>query len=119
MKKGNKLKGHNPAENPLLIIIILVCAAFFFFRFSTAGIIVAAISALFFLLPFYLILGYFGFAVEERLVFGYFLGLGLFSAIAYYVGFLVGSLRLAAIITFIMLTALGFYLNRRTKLKCS
>lgn len=89
-------------------VAALLTAAYYF---GIAGARTLAGLALFFFLPFYLILGRVKIEADERVFFAFFLGLGLFSAVVFYVGRLVPHYRLAVAIAFVLLLLLPFALR--------
>ena len=64
---------------------------------------------LLFMLPTYLILNNFSLEQDEKVIFSFFIGVGIFPSITYWLGMLI-SFRMAILITFIFLSALGIYL---------
>ena len=62
-------------------------------------------------MPVYLILNNFDLTSEEKLIFSFFLGIGIFPSIVYLLG-LVISFRIGIIITFILMILIGFALKK-------
>ena len=57
---------------------------------------------LLFMLPIYLILNNFELEQDEKIIFSFFIGVGIFPSITYWLGLLI-SFRIAILITFVML----------------
>ena len=57
---------------------------------------------LLFMLPIYLILNNFELEQDEKIIFSFFIGVGVFPSITYWLGLLI-SFRIAILITFVML----------------
>lgn len=81
---------------------------------GTTGLIFGVMLALL-ILPWYLILTYFKLEELEKIVFSFFLSLGIFSSIYYWLSFIIGSLTYAAIVTWLGLMALGIYLKLKSR----
>ncbi|MBI2135296.1 hypothetical protein HYU09_04865 [Candidatus Woesearchaeota archaeon] len=95
----------------LLIIAVIV---FFYFILGLQGALSALGIMVFFVLPFYFLLGKFNLREDEKLAFSFFIGAGIFPAIAYWLGIFI-SFRLSIFITFIILIAAAYFLNRIKK----
>jgi len=93
------------------IAIALVAANLF----GITGLRTLATILVFFFLPFYLILRNFSFQSDEKIFFAFFIGLGFFSTIVFYVGRLIPSYRLSAVIAFIGLLLVPFILRKIKK----
>ena len=76
--------------------------------FGITGIRTLAAVLIFFFLPFYLILRRFQLDGDEKIFFAFFMGIGLFSTIVFYVGRVIPSFRLATAIAFIGLLLAPF-----------
>jgi apolipoprotein N-acyltransferase len=81
------------------ILIIL----FFLILFGTTGIRTIIGAFLFFFLPFYMILDNFNLEMSEKVIFSFFIGLGIFSIFVYYFGILFGSIKIAIVVAFVLL----------------
>ena len=92
-------------------IVLILIAAFFFIVFGMAGLRLALVGFAIFILPVYLILNNFDLTSEEKLIFSFFLGIGIFPSIVYLLG-LVISFRIGIIITFILMILIGFALKK-------
>ena len=91
----------------MTLVIFLVFYILFGFKAVLFLIIFALIS-----LPFYLLLGLFELKTEEKIIFSFFIAIGLFSSFAYWLGFLFSSLRVAAIATFLLLIGYWFLFKK-------
>lgn len=97
--------------------VILILAMIIVFSFTIWGIIgiKTIIGILFlFLVPFYLILNKTSLSLGEKIVFSFFLGVGFFPSIVYYLGLFIG-VRKAIITTFIILLIIGITINKFKK----
>lgn len=98
-----KLKIENAGFIAIAVIVIL---AFFYFILGFSGMMSALGIILLFMLPTYLILNNFSLEQDEKIIFSFFIGVGIFPSISYWLGMLI-SFRMAILITFIFLSALG------------
>jgi apolipoprotein N-acyltransferase len=89
----------------------ILVLAFFLILFGITGIRTVVGIFLLFMLPIYMIINNFDFDMGEKVIFSFFIGIGLFSTLTYWLGFVVGSLKLSALIIFILLSALGVILR--------
>ncbi len=96
------------------IVIGMCCLILLFFwaLFGFTGVKIIIGAFLCFFIPFYLILDNFEMERGEKVIFSFFIGLGVFSAITYYIGIVVGSLRISMGITFILLVAIGLLIKK-------
>ncbi|MAG15625.1 hypothetical protein CMO88_01035 [Candidatus Woesearchaeota archaeon] len=94
---------------------LAVVLATAFYHFQLTGLRTLAAMAIFFSLPFYLILGRFNIENDERIFFSFFIGLGLFSTTVFYVGRVVPSYRLSIAAAFIVLLLVFVFLKRIKK----
>lgn len=92
-------------------IILILIAIFFFAVFGLTGLRTVLGVFIIFMLPIYLILNNFDLNAEEKLVFSFFIGIGIFPSIVYLLG-LVISFRIAIIITFIFLILIAYALKK-------
>lgn len=99
-------------KNNLIIGIIIVILLFFFILFSLTGLKLIIGIGLLYILPFYLILDKFDLDKTEKLVFAFFIGIGIFPAIVYYLGLLFNSIRVAIAVTFVLLIVIGLILKK-------
>ena len=94
---------------------LAIALATAFYHFQLTGLKALAAMGIFFSLPFYLILGKFNLEKDERLFFSFFIGLGLFSTIVFYVGRIIPSFRISVGAAFLSLLILYFVLKRIKK----
>jgi len=66
---------------------------------------------LLFTLPIYMILDNFGIDQDEKLVFSFFIGVGVFPSITYWIGFFI-SFRIAIFISFAILVIAAYLVTR-------
>ena len=92
-------------------IAIVVILAFFFFILGFSGMMAALGIILLFTASIYFILKNFELGQDEKLVFSFFLGVGIFPAITYWPGFLI-SFRASIFLSFIILIVLGFIVGK-------
>jgi uncharacterized membrane protein len=90
---------------------------FAFAMFNIVGLRVVAGMLLIFFLPFYLVIRNLKIDDDEKIVFSFFLGLGLFGLLVMYLNKLIPSMRLTMAVVFVALCVLGivlgFYRKRR------
>jgi len=91
----------------IALVILLVAYALFGFK----GVLFLVIFALI-TLPFYLLLSLFDLKIGEKLIFSFFIAIGMFSSLTYWIGFLFSSLKVAAIATFLLLIAYWFLFEK-------
>ncbi len=108
MKIGNK-------ELAIGILVLILLFSFILFGFTGVKVIGGAI--LLFFLPFYLILDNFDIELWEKIVFSFFIGIGIFPTFVYYLGIVFNSIRIAIVVTFVLLIGAGFVLKRFKKKK--
>ena len=106
IKVGNK-------ETTIGIIILVLL--FTFALFGVTGLKTIFGVFLFFFLPFYLILDNFDLEKSEKIIFSFFIGIGVFSAFVYYLGMLFNSIRVATAATFVLLLTLGLLLRKYSR----
>ena len=92
-------------------VIAVLVLGFSLVVFGITGFRTVAGALLLFMLPFYLILDLFELKRSEKIAFSFLLGIGLFSAVCYYLGFLFG-IRTAIIATFLLLLAVWLLLRK-------
>ncbi|MFH1182169.1 MAG: hypothetical protein V1702_04380 [Candidatus Woesearchaeota archaeon] len=90
---------------------LVLLAGYMLFGMTGAGVIFAA--ALFFVVSPYFILSKLRIEEDEKWFFSLFIGLGLFSTLVWAVG-RVMSLRVALIVTVLILAAVFFFVKRKT-----
>ena len=94
----------NMAFIGVLLAIVLV---FFYNILGTSGMMAVLGIILLFMVPTYFILDNFELDQDEKIVFSFFIGTGIFPAITYWLGMLI-SFRIAIFITFVILIAAGY-----------
>ena len=102
------LKIENIGFIGILLVAILIP---FYIILGFSGMMTVLGIMLFFILPMYLILDNFNLQQDEKIIFSFFLGVGIFPSMVYWLGTVI-SLRLAMSITFILLIILGFVLRK-------
>lgn len=95
----------------ILAALILI---FFFYILGTSGLMSALGIILIFILPIYFILNNFKLDNDEKIVFSFFIGAGIFPSIAYWLGTLI-SFKISIFMTFILLLILGFLIKKYYK----
>ena len=95
-----------------IIIIVLLIAGFFLIMFGLTG-IRTAIGILVMTLPFYLILRKW-FSREESVFFSFFVGIGLYASVVYYLAVFTG-MRIAIVIVFLVLLAIPYLIPKQKK----
>lgn len=83
--------------------------------FGMVGVRTVAAMALFFFLPFYLLLRKLSIEADERVFFAFFIGLGLFSTIVFYAGRIIPSFRSSVAVAFVALLLLPVILKKLKK----
>ena len=95
-------------KREIIITLILLVLLFFFVLFGITGLRTIFGVVLLFFVPFFLILNNFDLSLDEKIIFSFFIGLGFFSTFTYWLGFVIGSLRVSMIIVFFVLVGIGF-----------
>jgi apolipoprotein N-acyltransferase len=95
-------------------IITAAVLIFFYFILGVSGMMSALGIILLFIVPLYLILDNFELDQDEKIVFSFFIGVGIFPAIAYWLGMFI-SFRIAILITFIVLIVVGILVRKLKK----
>ena len=102
-----KLKIENMGFIAITVVIIM---AFFYFILGFSGMMSALGIILLFIVPTYLILNNFNLEQDEKIVLSFFIGVGIFPSIAYWLGNVI-SFRISILITFVLLSALSFLIK--------
>ena len=97
-------------------VMVIVILAFFYFIFGFSGMMAVLGIILLFIVPIYFILDNFALSQDEKLIFSFFLGVGIFPSLVYWPGLFI-SFRLSIFITFIILIVVGFVVRRYTQIK--
>ena len=95
-------------------VMVVVILAFFYFILGFSGMMSVLGIILLFIVPIYLILDNFDLGQDEKLIFSFFLGVGIFPSITYWLGLFI-SFRLSIFITFIILIVVGFVVRKYRK----
>jgi len=104
-------------ENIVFIaIIVIIILAFFYFILGFSGMMTVLGIILLFIVPVYFILNNFDLKQDEQIVFSFFLGVGIFPAITYWLAIFI-SLRISIFITFILLIVVGISIGKFRKNK--
>jgi apolipoprotein N-acyltransferase len=99
-------------DDKLTIAVILLLILLFSISFlGFTGLRVLFGIILVFFLPFYIILDNFDLSRGEKVTFSFFIGVGIFPAIAYWLGVFM-SFKLAIILTFVLLCAVGIMIKK-------
>lgn len=103
--------------NKITVLIILGLIALFSLIFlGFTGFKVMFGMLLVFFLPFYLILDNFNLSRSEKVIFSFFIGVGVFPAIVYWLGVLI-SFRISIVLAFFLLITVAFFLKKYKKTK--
>lgn len=92
----------------ILAAIILI---FFYIILGFSGMMSILGIAIIFIFPTFLILNNFDLDTDEKIVFSFFIGTGVFPSIAYWMGTLI-SFKISIAITFIFLLIIGFLIKK-------
>lgn len=103
-------------DKTTIAIILILIALFSFIFLGFTGFRTIFGMLLVFFLPFYLILDNFDLSRSEKVIFSFFIGVGIFPAIVYWLGVLI-SFRISILVTFFLLIAIGFFLKKYKKTK--
>jgi apolipoprotein N-acyltransferase len=95
-----------------IILVLIALFSFIFLGFTGFKVIFGMLFVFF--LPFYLILDNFNLSRSEKVIFSFFIGIGIFPALVYWLGVLM-SFKLAIVISFILFIGLGFILKKFKK----
>jgi|TARA_Y100000310_G_C20703189_1_gene831999 apolipoprotein N-acyltransferase len=95
-------------------IIATVILVFFYFILGFSGMMAVLGIILLFIVPFYLILDNFDLSQDEKIVFSFFIGVGIFPAIVYWLGMII-SFSLAILIIFAVLIVASYFVRKIRK----
>lgn len=97
-------------------IILVAVLAFFYFILGLDGMMSVLGIFLLFIAPMYLILGNFSLEEDEKLVYSFFIGVGILPSLAYWIGLFI-SFKMAILMAFVLLILAGLgirgYKNKR------
>lgn len=91
-------------------IILVVVLVFFYLILGSGGMMSVLGIFLLFIVPMYIILGNFGLEEDEKLVFSFFIGIGILPSLAYWTGLFI-SFKIAILVSFIALIITGFLIR--------
>jgi len=108
------LKIDSNKTGPAAFLIILIAVTV---TFGLGAAVLLLGMVLIYFLPSYLVLKRFDIDPTERVFLSFFLGFGIFPVLAYYIGLLVHSFRLAVVLSiFVMMsTAIAVYILKKPK----
>jgi len=92
-------------------IMVAVILVFFFLILGISGLLSALGVILLFIVPMYFILDNFELGQDEKIVFSFFIGVGLLPVFAYWLGFFI-SFKIAVIISFFILILIGLAIHK-------
>ena len=95
-------------------ILVLAIAAFFYYILGFSGMMSALGIVLLFFVPTFLIINNFRLEQDEKIVFSFFIGVGIFPSIAYWLGMLI-SFKIAIFATFAILLGIAFTIKKLRK----
>ena len=95
-------------------IVIVVMLTFFYFILGFSAMMTVLGIILIFIVPLYLILDNFDLGQDEKIVFSFFLGVGIFPSIAYWLGIFI-SFKIAILVTFIILLIAAYLIRKFLK----
>ncbi len=102
-------------ESLIFIGIIIAAASLFMLKILGLSAMMSVIGiVLLLILPMYFILDNFDLSDDEKIVFSFFLGAGVFPIFTYWIGMII-SFRLAILITFLILVGAGIIIRRSRK----
>jgi len=96
----------------IAIAAITVVAAIFYYLFNITGLRLFLGSVIIYFIPVHLILGRFKLDTLEKLIFSFFISLGIFPLLTYYFGKLT-TFRIGMIISFILLGVIALILRKK------
>lgn len=103
-------------DKTTIVIILVLIALFSFIFFGFVGFKVIFGMLFVFFLPFYLILDNFNLSRSEKVIFAFFIGVGVFPIPVYWLGVFI-SFRISILVAFFLLIAIGFLLKKYKKTK--
>ena len=99
-------------------IIVVIVLIFLFFILGFSGAMAGLGIILLFIFPMYLILDVFDLGQDEKIVFSFFLGVGIFPSIVYWPATII-SFRLSIVLAFVILIVTAFLVRKYYKRKDS
>ena len=101
-------------DKTTVAIILILIALFSFIFLGFTGFKVMFGILLVFFLPFYLILNNFDLSGSEKVIFAFFIGVGIFTIPVYWLGVLM-SFRLAILISFVLFILVAILIRKLKK----
>ena len=98
----------------LIGIVLVVILLFLYFILGFSGMMAGLGIILLFIVPVYLILDNFDLGQDEKIVFSFFLGVGIFPALVYWPATII-SFRLSIFITFVVLLVVAYLVRKYVK----
>ena len=95
------------------LIFALMCA-FFYFILGRSGALSFFGIVLMFVFPTYIIINNFEMDPEEKIMFSFFIGIGIFTPVAYWIGMFI-SFRISLFVSMAILIGLGIFLKKFRK----
>ena len=95
-------------------IIIAAILLFFYFILGFSGMLAALGHILLFIVPIYFILNNFDLAQDEKIVFSFFLGVGIFPSLVYWPANFI-SFRISIFISFVILIVVAYLVRKYHK----
>ena len=95
-------------------IVVVIILVFLYFILGFSAMMAGLGIILLFMVPTYLILDNFNLGQDEKIVFSFFLGIGLFPSLVYWLSLFI-SLRVSILITFIILIVAGYLVRKFRK----
>ena len=105
------MKLPNKEDMAFIGILAIIVLIFFYAILGFSGMMSILGIALIFIAPTYLIFNNFELDTDEKIVFSFFIGVGIFPSIAYWLGTII-SFRLSIFITFGLLIGIGFIIKK-------
>ena len=95
-------------------IMVAVILVFFFLILGISGLLSALGVILLFIVPMYFILDNFELGQDEKIVFSFFIGVGVLPSLSYWIGFFI-SFKVAVLLSFAILIIVGILIRRYKK----
>tara|TARA_Y100000310_G_scaffold218670_1_gene219968 strand:- start:1142 stop:1471 length:330 start_codon:yes stop_codon:yes gene_type:complete len=96
------------------LVVTLIILIFIFFILGISGMMAALGLILLFILPTYFIIDNYDLQEDQKVIFSFFIGVGIFPSIAYWLGLLI-SFKIAILISFIVLILIGILIRKFRK----
>lgn len=96
----------------LFIIFSIAFCLFALVLFGITGLRTILGLLLVYLLPIYLILDNFDLEFEEKIIFSLFISFSVYSLIVYWLSFLLSSIRISIVVTFVILIVIGLLIRK-------